>query len=72
MSGFAHAAGVAGLALSLYTFAGTTFPSLRAEHRRRQGFRRKYDGYAPPWLMCWTYWIGAEGLFFGGKFSSTS
>lgn len=55
------------LILSIFTFATSTFPKIRKEHRRCQQSRRRSNGHAPPWWMCWTYWFGVERAFFGSK-----
>jgi hypothetical protein len=57
------------LALYLYTFVHDLLPMMREEHRARQQSRLEWDGYAPQWWMGWTYWIGAEHLFFRRKWN---
>lgn len=53
--------------ISLYMFVQYALPDLRESHRFYQASRLKWDGFKPPFLMCWTYWIGVEKLFFRSK-----
>lgn len=55
------------VALGIYTFCHDILPALRWEHRARQASRLKWDGFQPPFLMCWVYWIGVEKLFYRSK-----
>lgn len=58
----------------LIAAAGTgrnTFHLMRDEHRARQESRRETYRYAPPWYLCWPFWIGIEQLVFRGKLDTT-
>lgn len=55
------------IAASLIVNGCILYRDKREVHRWRQHFRLKWDGYAPPWWMGWTYWFGVERLFFGKK-----
>jgi hypothetical protein len=57
--------GLTSVVLSLYTFVRD--PRRREMHRFYQASRLEYDGFQPPYLMCWTYRIGVEKLFFRSK-----
>jgi hypothetical protein len=55
------------LSLVLGIYALVRDPGRREAHRFFQASRLKWDGFQPPFLMCWVYWFGVEKWFFGSK-----
>ena len=60
---------ISGASLIISAIAVT--PSMRREHQARQRSRIETDRYAPPWWMCWPYWIGIERHIFRSRIDRT-